>query len=102
MFVRQNRSRRWGGKGVARRGWSGRWCWESGGGMSVVNERKEGYDGEFCLGENDELQNTHLQVTRCDQTSPKTAMTSPAPIFPSLTSFEPNQNPWMNIAMVTN
>jgi hypothetical protein len=32
----------------------------------------------------------------------KTAVMSPAPILLSLTSFEPNQKPWTNIAMVTN
>jgi hypothetical protein len=39
--------------------------------MRVVDEGEKSYDGELSLGKNDELGNANLQVTRCNQTSPK-------------------------------
>jgi hypothetical protein len=38
--------------------------------MRIVDWRKKGYHGELSLYENDKLR-THLQIVRCDQTSPE-------------------------------
>ena len=76
-------------------GW---WCWNEG----HLQERKKRYNSKFFLGEIDKLGDAHLEVACCDQTSPKDSHNVASTILPPLTSFEPNQNPWTNIAIVTN
>ena len=89
------------GRGISGRGCSEHRCRDGGVRMRVIDERKS-YDSEFSLGKTDKLGMHIWTLLVAIKQAQRTVMRSPAPIFPPPTSFEPNQNPWTNIAIVAN